>query len=51
MYHRPLFIIVSFFLFTIQGLAQVEELYKVVETMPRLPGCNDMDGTDKEKLC
>lgn len=28
---------------------QVEEIFKVVEQMPRFPGCEDIAGTDKEK--
>ena len=31
------------------SLSGIEEIYKVVEVMPRFPGCEDMDGTEEEK--
>ena len=34
---------------TVTGLAARKDVFKVVEEMPRFPGCEDMEGTSSEK--
>ena len=46
---RYLFLILSFTLTSTFAFSQEDEVYTVVQEMPRCPGCEDMEGTAAEK--